>query len=93
MVLLSPEGSSPETLARLAPRRFNGHDGFRLGLLGNTKLNADEILIAVGDLLSERFQVKSVIHRAKPTFSQPAPPELVDEMVASCDIVLAGVGD
>ena len=93
MVLLSPEGSSAETLAKLAPRRFKTLDGMRLGLLGNTKLNADEILNAIGDLLAERYQIKSVVRRRKPSFSQPAPPALADEMVGSCDVVLAGVGD
>jgi hypothetical protein len=29
----------------------------------------------------------------KPSFSLPAPPELVEEMAAKCDVVLAGVGD
>ena len=93
MVLLSPEGSSAEKPSQLAPRSFGSLDGLRIGLLGNTKLNADEILAAIGDLLSERYKLASVIHRRKPTFAVPAPPELVDELVASCDVVLAGVGD
>jgi hypothetical protein len=93
MVLLNPEGSSAETRSHLAARRYESLDGLRIGLLGNTKLNADEILNAIGDLLGERYNLKEVVSRRKPTFSQPAPQALVDEMVEKCDVVLAGVGD
>lgn len=93
MVFLSPEGSSQEKRYPLAPRQYQTLDGLRLGLLGNTKLNADEVLAAVGDLLTRQFNIVAVTRRTKPTFSRPAPPELVEELAASCDIVLTGVGD
>jgi hypothetical protein len=31
--------------------------------------------------------------RSKPTFSKPAPTELIDEVVQNADVILAGVGD
>jgi hypothetical protein len=31
--------------------------------------------------------------RSKPTFSKPAPDELIDEVVRNADVVLTGVGD
>jgi hypothetical protein len=93
MVFLSPEGTSQEREHPLAPRRFQTLDGLRLGLLGNTKLNADEVLEAVGDLLQQRFKISSVTMRTKPTFSRPASSELVEELRQSSDIVLTGVGD
>ncbi len=93
MILLNPEGSSDEKRQPLAPRRYKSLDGLRLGLLGNSKLNADEILAAVGELLAERYAIKGVVHRKKPSFSTPAPQAIVDELAAACDVVLAGVGD
>lgn len=93
MVLLNPEGSSQETRHELAPRRLASLDGATVGLLGNTKLNADAILAAVGDLLGQRYALKAVVIRTKPSFSVPAPAETVDEMAATCDVVIAGVGD
>jgi hypothetical protein len=92
-VILSPEGTSHATQRRLAPRRFTSLDGVRLGLLGNSKLNADAVLLAIGDLLQEKYAVKSVFMRSKPTFSKPAPEELIDEVVQNADVVLTGVGD
>jgi hypothetical protein len=93
MILMHPGSPPAETEARLASRQYKGLDGLRLGLLGNSKLNADNILNAIGDLLQERYQIVSVMHRTKPSFSKPAPDEIVTEMVDNCDVVLAGVGD
>jgi hypothetical protein len=51
------------------------------------------VLLAIGGLLQERYAVKSVFMRSKPTFSKPAPPELIDEVIENADVVLTGVGD
>ena len=91
--ILSPEGTSHVKQRQLAPRRFKSLDGVRLGLLGNSKLNADAVLLAIGDLLREQYAVQSVFMRSKPTFSKPAPDELIDEIVQNADVVLTGVGD
>jgi hypothetical protein len=93
MPILDPTGSSQEKRYNLAPRRLRTLDGVRLGLLGNTKLNADAVLAAIGDLLKERYALQSVIARTKPTFSHPAEDQLVGELVENCDVVIAGVGD
>jgi hypothetical protein len=92
-VILSPEGTSHTKQRQLAPRRFKSLDGVRLGLLGNSKLNADAVLLAIGDLLKEKYAIESVFMRSKPTFSKPAPDELIDEVVRNADVVLTGVGD
>jgi hypothetical protein len=91
--ILNPEGSSTAKQHQLAPRRFKSLDGVRLGLLGNSKLNADAVLLAIGDLLKERYAVESVFMRSKPTFSKPAPDELVVEMLENSDVIVTGVGD
>ena len=91
--ILSPEGSSSQKQHQLAPRRFSTLDGLRLGLLGNSKLNADAVLLAVADLLEERYAIESVFVRSKPTFSKPATEEMVDEMLQNADVVVTGVGD
>jgi hypothetical protein len=93
MILLYPGPTLAETTSQLAPRRFVSLDGLRLGLLGNTKLNADNILDAVGQLLSERYKIASIVHNKKPSFSHPAPDTTVDAMTQQCDLVIAGVGD
>jgi hypothetical protein len=91
--ILSPEGTSHAKQHRLAPRRFKSLDGVRLGLLGNSKLNADSVLLAVGDLLKEKYAIQSVVIRSKPSFSKPAEEALVQEIIDNADVVLTGVGD
>jgi len=91
--ILSPEGTSHAKQHRLAPRRLASLDGARLGLLGNSKLNADAVLLAIGDLLQERYALASVTVRSKPTFSKPAPDDIVAELVNSSDVIVTGVGD
>ena len=77
----------------LAPRRFTTLDGVRLGLVSNTKINAAEVLLALGDLLKERYDLKSIIHEHKKNFSLPAPDEVVNRVIGQSDVVIAGVGD
>lgn len=91
--ILTPEGSSHTRQHRLAPRRFATLDGVRLGLLGNSKLNADAVLVAIADRLQARYAIESVFMRSKPTFSKPAPDEVVEEIIKNADVILTGVGD
>jgi hypothetical protein len=92
-VLFDPRGHSQERRYELAPRRLHTLDGARLGLLGNTKLNADAVLAAIGDLLTERYALESIIQRTKPTFARPVEEAMADELAGRCDVVIAGVGD
>jgi len=95
MVFVDPtKGSGRATKQKqLAPRRFRTLDGVRLGLLSNSKINADNVLLAIGDLLAKRYALKSIVHDVKANFSLPAPQEVVDRIVAQADVVIAGVGD
>jgi hypothetical protein len=92
MILLNPEGTSSEKRALLAPRP-DSLAGKTIGVLGNSKLNADAILLAVGDLLKERYGAKAVVHRYKQNFSRPAPDEIIDDLASQVEVVLTGVGD
>ena len=78
---------------KLAERRFTTLDGVRLGLVSNSKLNADKVLLAIGDLLRERYEIETIVHERKANFSLPAPEPIVDKIVSSSDVVIAGVGD
>jgi hypothetical protein len=91
--IVSPEGTSTAKQHRLAPRRFRTLDGVRVGLLGNSKLNADAVLLAVAELLKERYALKSVFMSSKPTFSKPVDEAQAQEILEHADVVLTGVGD
>jgi hypothetical protein len=67
--------------------------GTRVGLLENGKQNARRFLEDVADLLHGRHGAGEVTLRRKEIFSQPAPPELVDELSAESDVVVIGIGD
>ena len=78
---------------QLSPRRFTTLDGVRVGLLSNSKLNADNILLAIGDLLAKNYKLKSMVHERKQNFAMPAPDAIVDLIASQSDVVLAGIGD
>ena len=94
--ILDPTGQKSRAAAgggfRLAPRRPDLR-GARVGLLINTKRNAELFLDEVGRLLTEEQGVASVMGRTKLAFAQPAPPDMLAELTSECDVVVTGIGD
>jgi hypothetical protein len=74
----------------LAPR--GPIQGKRVGLLENSKRNSDVILQTIGARLAERAGVTVAGLWHKPD-TLPGSPEIVEEMLAKCDLVITGVGD
>lgn len=93
--ILDPTGLSQRDAQaglELAPRRAD-LSGVTVGLLENGKQNARRFLEDVADVLRERYGAGEVQLRRKEIFSQPAPPELVDELSSQSDVVVIGIGD
>jgi hypothetical protein len=67
--------------------------GVKVGLLENGKQNARLLLEDVAAVLRERYGAGAATLRRKEIFSQPAPPELVDELSGQSEVVVIGVGD
>ena len=67
--------------------------GLRLGLLANTKRNAEQFLADVGRELAEQYGMVQVLAVKKPNIVETAPAEMMAELTEQCDIVVAGVGD
>ena len=63
-----------------------------VGLLDNTKEQADVIFEAVADALRERYGVARVIIRRKEAFSRPATDELLNEMAKEVQVAAAALG-
>jgi hypothetical protein len=63
-----------------------------VGLLDNTKEQADIILDAVGAALRERYGVARVVSRRKEFFSRPATPALIDEIAQDVQVAVAALG-
>ena len=94
MIVLSPEGKAPTAAARLsAPPRFPDLRGKIVGLLDNSKPNADKLGERFEQLLREQFGVAGVIKRRKLTAQQGAPKQVLDELAGQADFILSGLGD
>ncbi len=67
--------------------------GKTVGILSNQKINADEVLEALVAAIQRKYKIASVIKRTKRIQSQPAPPDVMNDLVNLCDAVIHGVGD
>ena len=94
MIVLSPEGKAQTSVMRMAalPRILDLH-GKIVGLLDNSKPNADKLQERLAELLKERVGVSGVVARRKITAQQGAPKQYLDELAAQADFVLSGLGD
>jgi hypothetical protein len=94
MIILSPEGKAQTSAARVAGLpKFSDLRGKVVGLLDNSKPNADKLAERFAALLKERYGVANVITRRKITAQQGAPKEHLDELASQADFILSGLGD
>ena len=81
-------------MERVAPApRVVGLDGLRLGILDNTKWNANRLLRKTASLLGERHQFAAVNYYRKESFSKAADPALIARIAGANDVVLTAIGD
>ncbi len=88
---IDPTRGGTKTRLERAPRPMD-LAGKVVGLLDNTKEQADVILETIGEELRKRYGVADVIMRRKEFFSRPAKPELLDEMAKKVQVAIAAVG-
>lgn len=89
--LMSPVGVRIVERHPIAPR-LSTLKGARIGLLDNTKKNADRLLAEVGKILMRDHGVVEVLSRRKVSSSPAAPETMIDEL-AECDAVVNAYGD
>ena len=93
MRLVSPRGTD------LASGEFNLNDrpgdlsGKTLGLLENHKANADKVLLELGEILKEKYDIKDVVMLSKHSASLPTKPDTVQELLDQVDVLITGIGD
>jgi hypothetical protein len=68
-------------------------DGLRLGVLDNSKWNANKLLRGACAALGADFGFAAVNYYVKQSFSKDAAPELVARIARENDIVLTAIGD
>ena len=93
MARLSVVSPLSTALAAIRPpaQRRGSLRRLRVGILDNSKPNADVLLARVAELLVEREGAGPVAVWRKPGASRPA--AVIDEVVAACDVVLTGSAD
>jgi len=64
-----------------------------IGFLDISKPKGDIFLKRLEELLFERYRVKEVIHRRKPTYTAPAPVSLREELASRCDVIIEALAD
>ncbi len=67
--------------------------GTRLGVIDDSKKNADVLLEELVELLRTRYEISDVKWHRKPSASRPADPVAVRELAEQCDWVMIAIGD
>jgi hypothetical protein len=73
--------------------RIGGLDGLRLGVLDNTKWNANRLLRKTVAKLQDEFSFAAVNYYRKESFSKDADPALIETIASNNDFVLTAIGD
>jgi len=90
--LVVPEAPPPAVIAT-AKQRDLSVDGIRLGILDNSKGNADHLLKFIVEGVKAQMKVASVVALRKPSPSIPAEKSVLDELAAQADCVISAMGD
>jgi hypothetical protein len=91
-IVFDPRGQVDAVHRPLAPRVAT-LEGLRLGVLDNTKWNANRLLRKTAALLQAGYGIGAVSYHRKESFSKPADPALIREIAGANNIVLTAIGD
>ena len=91
LTVLDPTAEMDVERIPLAPRPAD-LAGKRVGILDNGKERAEEILRRIEERLKGQFPVASVVWRRKDYYTKRATVTLIEELAASCDVVITAVG-
>jgi hypothetical protein len=92
VLLFDPCGVVDLAITPLAARRTR-LEGLRLGILDNSKWNANKLLRGAAAALSEDIKFAAVNYYVKQSFSKDAAPELIEQIARENDVVLTAIGD
>jgi hypothetical protein len=93
VVLVVPEAPPPASDAVVDEQRRIEKRGIRLGVLDNSKGNADHLLKFIVDAVKSRVPVASVVTLRKASVSLPAPADIIDQLAGEADVVISAMAD
>ena len=79
--------------AVVAESRKAGKSGLRLGVLDNSKGNADYLLKFIVEGVKAALPVASVVSLRKDSVSLPAPGAILDQLAAEANFVVSAMAD
>ena len=91
--LVDPTGEDMDPGDFHLTRRPQDLRGKKLGLLENSKSNSDRVLKELGQILNEEFEFKEVLYFSKHNASLPTKPDVIEQILETCDALVIGVGD
>jgi predicted ABC-class ATPase len=90
--LVVPEAPTPSSGALAVQRKIEKR-GVRLGVLDNSKGNADHLLAMVVEGVRAALPIASVVSLRKAVVSLPAPKSILDQLTAEADFVVSAMAD
>ncbi len=92
MRLFDPTATNSDLKRTRAPA-LTHMEGLTIGLLSNGKANADHLIRLTAEKLIHRYGGKHLNVQFKPHASEPAPGELLTNLVHECDYLITAAGD
>ena len=92
LIVFDPRGAV-ETEPLALSERPATLDGLRLGVLDNTKWNANRLLRKTVAKLQQKTSFAAVNYYRKESFSKEADPAVIATIAADNDIVVTAIGD
>jgi hypothetical protein len=92
ITVYDPRGVVAAEARRISPR-VSSVAGLRLGILDNTKWNANKLLRALRGELESAHGLKPAGYYRKESFSRFAAPGLLDEIRKNSDVAVTAIGD
>ena len=92
VLLVVPEAPAPAGEAVVKERAIDSK-GIRLGVLDNSKGNADHFLKFIDDSVKDTVPAASVVSLRKASVSLPAPADILDRLAEEADVVVSAMAD
>lgn len=92
ILYVSPEAPVAEAVPG-TERRAVSSGGLRIGILDNSKGNADHLLAFLIEGLRAQVNVASVVTMRKPTAARPAEAHVLDNLHKEADFVVSAMAD
>jgi hypothetical protein len=67
-------------------------EGKTVGIIDNGQANSTTMFQELAQLLGDKFHIKEVMFKTKPTHMQGAPKPIMEEILSRCDAVVTGLG-